>query len=169
MLNTSKMLAVPAILIASLSLAGCSNNQVATQNVNTIYQVTDFVKYKGSYVGNNSAVGNILSMLPAHDYMVGFSLQTEQKPYGITANYKANQSGENNYYDFWNSKKPDELLERNSAVLFSLVKNVDVISINVEDVGMKTYTFTRTDVQQKYGDISKLLNAQSSFNSFLNA
>lgn len=90
----------------------------------TSYQVSDFVKYKNSYVGDNSAVGNILSMLPAHDYIAGFSLQTEKKPYGVTVNYRANQSGVNNYYHFWSNKNPGEILERNAAVLFSLIQNV---------------------------------------------
>lgn len=162
------MLTVPVVLIVSLSLVGCGNNQVATQSTKNSYQLNDFVKYKGSFVGDNSAVGNILSMLPAHDYLAKFSLETGHVPYGITANYQANQSALNKYYDFWNSKHPDELLERNAAVLFSLVRNVDVVSFNVQDVGKKTYTFTRTNVQQKYGSLSRILHSQASLTNFLN-
>ncbi len=163
-----KILAIPVILILSLSLVGCNNNEVAIQSTISPYHLADLLKYKDSYVGNNSAVGNILSVLPAHDYMASFSLETGQKPYGITVNYQANQSNLKNYYDFWNVKHPDELLERNASVLFSLVQNVDVVHFNVQDVGKKTYTFTRTDVQQKYGDLSRILHSQASLTNFLN-
>ncbi|WAH39216.1 DUF4825 domain-containing protein [Alicyclobacillus dauci] len=161
------MLAVPLILTSSLCLAGCSTSHSSNQTMTKTYHVVDFLKYKGTYVGDNSAVGNILSMLPAHNYMAGFSLQTEHKPYGITVNYTENQKlGPDNYYDFWNSKKPDELLERNAAALFSLVQNVDSIQFHVQDVG--NFTYNRADLQQKYGDLSSLLHDQSSFNNFLN-
>ncbi|MFB5193229.1 DUF4825 domain-containing protein [Alicyclobacillus fastidiosus] len=163
-----RMLAIPLILIVSVGLSGCSSNQVANQSAYTPYHLADLLKYKGSYVGNNSAVGSILSMLPGHDYMASFSLETEQKPYGIAVNYQPKQSVSSNYSDFCNNKRPDELLERNAAVLFSLVQNVDVVNFNAPDVGKKTYTFTRTDVQQKYGDLSRILHNQASFTNFLN-
>ena len=44
--------------------------------------------YKGTYVGNNSAVGTILNKLPANEYLTGFSLKTNQSPYEITIAYK---------------------------------------------------------------------------------
>lgn len=161
-------LAAPVMLIISLGVVGCGNNHVANQNAVSSYHLSDLLKYKGSYVGNNSAVGNILSVLPAHDYMAGFSLQTEKKPFGITVHYQSNQAGSTDYHDLWNKTRPDKLLERNAAVLFSLVQNVDVINFDVQGIGKETYTFTRTAVQTKYGDLSRILHHQDSLIKFLN-
>lgn len=79
---------------------------MANQSAYTPYHLADLLKYKGSYVGNNSAVGSILSMLPGHDYMASFSLETEQKPYGIAVNYQPKQSVSSNYSDFCNRNVP---------------------------------------------------------------
>ncbi|QSO54769.1 DUF4825 domain-containing protein [Alicyclobacillus curvatus] len=191
MLHQAKWRLVPLLVVATLTIVGCSTNQgtgqssgqspvqnpgqgsgqssgqSSGQGTNSALQRTGFLKYEGSYVGDNSAVGQILSMLPAHNYVDKFSLQTEHKPYGITVYYRPGQSGVNAYDQFWNGNKPDVLMAKNAAVLFSLVQNADVIHFDVQDVS--TYTFTRADVQQKYGDLSKLFHDDSSFTKFLNS
>ena len=100
---------VPVIIIVSLSLIGCVGNSTKTshQKMETISQVKidDLLKYKGSYVGDNSAVGNIIAKLPANNYNEGFSLQTDKEPYGIIVNYKVNENlGTDDYNNFWSKK-----------------------------------------------------------------
>lgn len=173
MKNKFKIL-VPAIIIISLSLIGCGSNSTKTPNqkVETISQVKidDLLKYKGSYVGDNSAVGNIIAKLPANVYNAGFSLQTNKEPYEITINYKANQNlGVRDYNNFWSNKRPDEFLEKNAVVLLSLIQNADIIEFNVDNVGEGSYKYTRKALEQKYGgDLKNLLKDETSFKSFLN-
>lgn len=153
----------PIIIIISLSLIGCKSNSITTptKNVKTTSQINtdDLLKYKGSYVGDNSAIGHIISELPAREYNAGFNLETTKEPYGITINYKANQSlGIENYNDFWKNKNLDEFLEKNAVILLALIQNSDYIQFNIDDVGKESYNYTRNDLEQKYGvDLKDLL------------
>lgn len=173
MKNKFKIL-VPVIIILSLSLIGCksSSTQISNQDVKTTSQVKtyDLVKYKGSYVGDNSSVGNIIAKLPANAYNAGFSLQTNKEPYGITINYKANQNlGEEDYNKFWSGKKINEFLEKNAVVVLSLIQNADVIEFNVDNIGEKSYKYDRKNLEQKYGgDLKNLFKDDTSFEKFLN-
>ena len=164
MKNKFKIL-VPVIIIILLSLIGlgCGSSN------KTSNQIDDLLKYKGSYVGDNSAVGNIIAMLPANVYNAGFSLQTNKEPYEITINYKANKNlGEENYNNFWNSKKPNEFLEKDAVVLLSLIPNADIVEFNVDNVGEKSYKYARKDLVQKYGgDLKDLFKDKTSFKNFL--
>ena len=163
------------IIIVSLSLIGCESNssKISKQDVKTISQVKtyDLLKYKGSYVGDNSSVGNVIGKLPANAYSAGFSLETNKQPYGITINYKANQSlGEEDYNKFWSGKKINEFLEKNAVVLLSLIQNADVIEFNVDNIGEKTYKYDRKSLEQKYGgDLKNLFKDDTSFEKFLNS
>lgn len=47
----------------------------------------DIFKYKNSYVGDNSAVGNIINQLQGAEHLEIFELETKEKPYGITLDY----------------------------------------------------------------------------------
>lgn len=163
MSNKFKIL-LSIILTVSLSLIGCGSNSLKTSNKDNY----DFIKYKDSYVGDNSSVVNILSNLPAHEYGAGCSLQTNRKPYEIMVNYNVNRSlGEDNYNKFWKNKKAYELLEKNAVVLLSLIKNVDVIRFNIFNIDKKSYT--RQELEQKYdGDLKKLFKDNDSVKKFLN-
>jgi hypothetical protein len=173
MKNRFKIL-VPIIVIISLSLIGCVSNskKISNQKVETFSQVktNDLMKYKGSYVGDNSAVRNIIAELPANVYSAGFSLQTNKKPYGIIINYKENQNlGSEDYNNFWNNKKPNEILEKNAVILFSLIQNSYTIEFNVDNIGKKSYKYNRKVLERKYGgDFKKILKNETSFKNFLN-
>ena len=160
MKNKLSILIIMTIILLSLSACG-------TDSKSDLY---DLMEYKDSYVGNNSAVGNIIAMLPANAYGSGFSLQTETEPYGITINYSINQKlGEENYNKFWSDKKINEFLEKNAVVLFALVKNVDVIEFNVDQIGEEQYEYNRKSLEEKYGeDLKKMFPEKMSFENFLN-
>ncbi|MDC2864202.1 DUF4825 domain-containing protein [Bacillus sp. BP-3] len=44
---------------------------------------TDLFQYKNSYVGDNSAVGNIIKQLAHNKELNQISLETKKEPYGI--------------------------------------------------------------------------------------
>lgn len=155
MKNKFKVL-VPVILTVSLSLIGCGNNsdKISTQDGKTTSQIEtyDLIKYKDSYVGDNSSVGNIIGKLPGNEYNAGFSLQTDKEPYGITINYKAKENlSEDNYNKFWSDKKVTEFLEKNAVVVLALVKNAEIIEFNVDSIGEVNYKYDRKSLEQKYG------------------
>ncbi|EJP6472469.1 DUF4825 domain-containing protein [Clostridium botulinum] len=164
---------IPLIIILSLSLIGCGMNSYKKskdniKNTSTV-EAYDLIKYKGSYVGDNSSVGNIIKNLPASEYSAGFSLQTSKEPYEITVNYKTNENlGEENYNKFWSDKKPAKLLEKNAVVLLSLITNAEIIKFNVDNIGKESYEYNRKSLKQKYGSLEKLFNDNDSLNKFLN-
>ena len=131
----------------------------AEKKVNNISDINmeELKKYKDSYVGDNSAVINILSNLPLNTYVSELSLKTDRKPYEITVNYKENPAlGLDDYNNFWKDKNPNEVLEKNAALMFSLIKNTDVIEFNVENIGEKNYKYTRDELKEKYGEDFKV-------------
>lgn len=161
------------IIIVSLSLINRGSNflEKPNQNKKSTSQVKayDLVKYKGSYVGDNSAVGNIIEKLPANEYNAGFSLQTNKEPYEITINYKVNQKlGEENYNKFWNDKEINEFLEKNAVVLLSLISNAEIIEFRVDNIGEKSYKYDRKNLEQKYGiNLTELFKDNTSIKNFL--
>ncbi|HCL4546859.1 DUF4825 domain-containing protein [Clostridium botulinum] len=172
MKNKLKVL-VPVIIILSLNLIGCGVNseKKSKENIKNSSKVEtyDLIKYKGTYVGDNSSVGSIIKNLPANEYSAGFSLQTTKEPYEVTVNYKTNENlGEENYNKFWKDKKVEELLEKNSVVLLYLIPNAKIIKFNVENIGEESYKYDRKNLEQKYGNLKSLFKDNDSLNKFLN-
>ena len=77
-------------LLVLLLLSGCNSND--RNNNNDIFQ------FKDSFVGDNSAVGNIVNQLPGAEQLNGFELKTNEEPYGIILNYDWTES-EQEYKD----------------------------------------------------------------------
>jgi hypothetical protein len=129
---------IPYFILLSIvlvSLTGCSSNNNPSK---------DIFQYKGSYIGNNSAVGNIINELPGSKEFKKFSLQTKEKPYGMVIQY-GNVTG--------NIK---EIYINNATYIFALVKNADWITIEFPN---EKDTLTRQQIQQWYGkDLSKITN-----------
>lgn len=106
----------------------------------------DMFKYKDSYVGDNSAVGNIANQLQGAEHLKGFELETKENPYGVILNYDWSES-EQNY------KKTAVF---NATFLFTLVQNADWITFNFDN---QEYKITKENLQNWYGeDFSELKN-----------
>lgn len=92
-------------------------------------------------VGDNSTVSAIIDALPTPGLVRDtFSLQTDKEPYGITIEYSVSD------YEtaFSDGKLNHAPFEKNAAVIFSLVDNVDNITINVTYENQKeTFRYTR--------------------------
>lgn len=160
MKNKIKILA--AIIIMVIGVTGCNSNHNKTlnkdKNENSKVETYDFIKYKGSDVGNNSSVGNIISNLPMGEYMSEFALQTNTKPYGVSINYKINKDLDN--------KNIDDTIEKNAVVLLSLIENAQTIECNM---GEKSYKYNRADLETKYGEnLKDLFKDNTSIKNFLN-
>ena len=94
--------------------------------------MTELLNYKGSFVGDNSAVGHIIELLPAHEYLDGFELQTSQEPYEVTINYKSFDEATVELEDGSTSKVAlNEVLQGNSMIILSLVTNAEIVNFNI--------------------------------------
>ncbi|MBG9801541.1 DUF4825 domain-containing protein [Brevibacillus laterosporus] len=121
---------------------------------------TDLFQYKNSYVGDNSAVGNIVKQLTHNKELKQISLETKKEPYGITLEYK----------DIDAKKLDKELKETvisNSTFLFALIKNVDWITFKYPD---QEFSVRKDKLQDWYNnkldgfeneeDLKKLIQGQ---------
>lgn len=87
-------------------------------------------EYQGTYVGDNSAVGNIIKNLYSGKHYDTFSLETKEEPYGIIINYK-----EDTYTKVYQN------IEKDALILFKLIDNASFVKFNVNN---KSYSFDRT-------------------------
>ncbi|CAH8705030.1 DUF4825 domain-containing protein [Paenibacillus thiaminolyticus] len=124
------------LFVLLLTLAGCdSNSRSAGAGDKDIFQ------YKNSYVGDNSAIGSILGMLPQSDRLKQFSLNTAEKPYRITVQYNEAASP-------MSESEIRETVIFNATFLFALVQNVDQVHLELEG---QSYLITREQLQSWYG------------------
>ena len=144
-------------MLLSLVLVGCGKPT----------NMTDLLNYKGSYVGDNSAVGHIIELLPAHEYLDGFELQTSQEPYEVTINYKSFDEATVELEDGSTSKVAlNEVLQGNSMIILSLVTNAEIVTFNIGD--QETITFDRTTLSENYGnDLESISEDVSSLQNFI--
>lgn len=134
------------LFVLLLALAGCdSNSRSGGAGDKDIFQ------YKNSYVGDNSAIGSILGMLPQSDRLKQFSLSTAEKPYRITVQYNEAASP-------MSESEIRETVIFNATFLFALVRNVDQVHLELEG---QSYLITREQLQNWYGkDLDQFENEQ---------
>lgn len=129
-------------LLLALFLNGCSSSNAVNE---------DIFQYKDSYVGDNSAVRNIVGQLQNAEHFEGFELKTKEKPYGMVLGYE----------DIKGTKIDDvskETVIYNATFIFALVKNAGWITF---DFGNQTHTVTREELQDWYGkELGEFENAE---------
>ena len=121
----------------------------------------DWSDYKGTYVGNNSAVGAILNELPAHEYLEDFSLKTDQPPYEMTIRYKNFQQTEAEI-DKEEARvvSAKTALKGNAILLFALIENVEGIHFKLQ--GQEEVSFNREELTKEFGDLESVVQDESS-------
>ncbi|MES1047737.1 DUF4825 domain-containing protein [Heyndrickxia oleronia] len=116
------------LTLVVILLIGCSANK----DQEGIFQ------FKDSYVGDNSAVGNIVKQLQSGESLKGIELKTKEKPYGMILNYNWIES-EQIY---------KETVINNATYIFALVHNVEWIRFHFND---REYKITKEEIQTWYG------------------
>ena len=153
-------------------MVGCgkSTEQKAVSPESKV-NLTTVLKYKDSYVGDNSAIVNIVNNLPANIYNVGIELQTTSKPYEITIRYKGFDDIDIRFEDgsLVSSSFP-YVMKNNALIILSLVKNVDIVNFDVDDGTVITYE--RTDLVNSYKDdfgnnLEEITKDKSSLENFI--
>jgi Domain of unknown function (DUF4825) len=138
-------------MLTLLLLNGCNSKN----NVNE-----DIFQYRNSYIGDNSAVGNIINQLPSNEQFIQLSLQTNEEPYGMVLEYEDTEAS-------MTEEVIRETVIYNATYLFALVKNAEWITFNF---GEQEQSITREELQKWYGkelreisngeDLKKLIQTQ---------
>ncbi|WP_353095950.1 M56 family metallopeptidase [Tissierella praeacuta] len=120
-----------------LSLKGKKYTQ-KEDNMNKLYEM------KGSKIGNNSAVGNILSYIEFPEELTadGIQLFTKEEPYGLQVNFKGSAMK-------YISMSSNEAWKSQSLILFSLIDNLDYIKYAIDD-GKESIVVSNID--REYAD-----------------
>lgn len=177
-MKNKRFMVIIFILLFSLHLTGCKNQsaQISESYIEDFTQVKvdELMKYKDSYIGDNSAVINIVSALPGNRYDPSFSLKTKEKPYGLAISYKVNEKVEDEgYLNFWKDINSEKLLENNAMILFSLIPNVESIKFEIEGIDNVTeysYEYSRKELESKYNlNLVDLSVNKESFGDYLKA
>lgn len=98
------------VMICLIALSACAR----TDSDTSVFQ------YKGSLVGDNSAVTNISRMVTTMATVDRFKLQTKQEPYGVELYYENDEP-----YAF---TRIDKEVHQQSLYLYYLIDNLDYIS-----------------------------------------
>ncbi|MBD8038233.1 DUF4825 domain-containing protein [Solibacillus sp. A46] len=149
-----------SMLFVLIVLSGCSQNADSK---------ADIFQYKNSYIGDNSAVGNIVNQLNDSNELKQISLHTKEQPYGITLEY--------NDITAKSDKEIKKTVIENATYLFALIQNVDWVTFKFS---ANEFAVTKTEIQHWYNnqldgfeneeDLKKLikdhLNSEDSVNQF---
>ena len=154
---------VLVVLVISLLLFAVYSNK---NGQNETSNIAELLKYKNSYVGDNSAVGNILYHLDGSQYVQHFSLKTREKPYGIEISYGIKDNVHKMEFDkYWTEEKTKVIFLNNATTLFGLVKNVDYININLDTEPKRILTVSREEMEKFYGnDIQLFADSEEKWN-----
>ncbi|MEY8417306.1 M56 family metallopeptidase [Tissierella praeacuta] len=92
--------------------------------------MNELYKLKGTKIGNNSKVGNILNLLDFPEELTpsGMELFTKEEPYGLQVNFKAHAETQMKYI----AMSSDYIWRAQSLILFSLIDNLDYIKYSID-------------------------------------
>ena len=118
------VISISALLCVVVMFCLLSNPRTEREpNATQDLSVENLWKNRTEYVGNNSAVGNIISNLTFPDKITydSFELYTNAHPYSVTVNFKTDRATQEHYSDGANQQ---EFL-KNAFIMFSLIENVE--------------------------------------------
>ncbi len=91
----------------------------------------------GGYIGDNSAVGNIIYNLSFPEEMTyrQFALQTDDsEPYAVTITFALSEANKEEYdLDAPNRQEEVAQLRQNACIMFSLIENAEIVNFKLVD------------------------------------
>lgn len=143
------------LLLVALIASGCDSKSKGEEPLDIKFgYVGDLFKFKDAYVGDSSAVGNIVSRLKNAKQFKGFELKTDEEPYGIILNYSIEES-EQDY---------KEIVIYNATFLFVLIQNADWIMFNFAN---EEYTITKEKLRNWYGEDFSGMQSEDKVKTFI--
>lgn len=153
-----------SVILCSMVLMGCQSEKEETKE-NT---VKEFLAFKDSTIGDSSEVVNMSYLLPGGKYVKRISLQTDQKPYGITIDYGVKEGTnikEEVFEDDWNEEVTKRTFLNNATTYFILIDNVDVVEFTLHTKAPKSFKITRQEIDDFYGkDVRKYADDEKAWN-----
>jgi len=126
--------AVIACIVAGICLL--SNPKEKKEKTAASYehpQAEQLFEHRTAYVGDNSAVGNIVSLLefPTDVKYDHIELQTSAEPYGVDIYFKVTPEVKAAYH----ASEPDhiDVFRENACLMFSLIGNADKVTFRLDD------------------------------------
>ncbi|QUI24438.1 DUF4825 domain-containing protein [Vallitalea pronyensis] len=139
-------------IMLTVVIVGCYSGGGETINEDVTLENMDLEKlatYKKSYVGDNSAVGNILDRLLGNKYRQTFSLTEDSitSHYGLSDSTKEEEKTElEDALEGYVEDHGNQLFFNNALALFILVQNVDVVTFEIDTQTPVTFTVNRDDM-----------------------
>lgn len=155
-------------LVSSIALAiGLLTNPISIKPYNKSL-VTQLLKNKTEYVGNNSKIGGIIYSLTFLENIVydSFELKTTSEPYSIIINLKT----DGDTVDLYRDEVNQEQFRDNAIIMFALIGNVENINFNIDD-GLAPYSiqYTRGWANKLYGiDVRDFAESKEEFSKLIN-
>ncbi|MDR6749522.1 MULTISPECIES: DUF4825 domain-containing protein [Bacillus] len=141
------------LLLLTVVLSGCSSH--ATEQKSDIKGIEDISlkqlsKHKNSYIGDNGAIGAILSDLPGNvirEYEI-----VDEKELKVTYGVKEDANDTEEQFDtFWFDKK--DTIEKNylynALALFILIDNAEQVTLKMNSNDKQSVTFKRQELEKK--------------------
>ncbi len=118
--------------------------------------------YTGTKVGDNTAVGAILDLLPTRGLRrTSFELNTDSEPYGIVIYYDVTDEAK----AYKDGKLDKTLSDKNAAIIFSLVENADIITMNIAD---EQLTYKREKIEKQFdADVREYSHEPKKFTQYV--
>ncbi len=158
---------VVAVIFATVVLAVNPNEAKTEQSL-----AGQFLQYKTDYVGNNSKVGGIISLLefPENVSYDSFELKTNAEPYAVTIKLSVGPTLKEYYTDTSRQQK----FEYDAAVMLSLIGNAGTINFKLsngsDDSSPLVLVYTRDWADQQYGqDVRLFAGSKEEFGKLLYA
>ena len=138
-----------------LKLLSCSLLVIlVASGCNTKTSEADLFQYKNAYVGDNSAVINIVNHSMQSEKFRGLELKTKKTPYGIILNYDGSES----------EKNDKKTVIYNATYLFALIQNAEWITFNFDH---QEYKITRKALIEWYGEDFSTLQSEKELKTLI--
>jgi beta-lactamase regulating signal transducer with metallopeptidase domain len=129
---------------------------------------SQLLKNKTEYVGDNSKVGGIISLLmfPKNIAYDSFELLTNSEPFAIIVNLKTDTESR----DLYSGEANQQQFQDNAVIMFALIGNVEYINFSIDD-GLAPYSiqYTREWANHQYGkDVRDFARSKEEFSKLIN-
>lgn len=168
-MNKKIKILIPTAILAVVGFIGYKAKVVKSNKAITKNKISDLLNYRNTVIGTNIAINKILSALTGGAYVSNFKIQSPEDNYAIIIDYDSR--GDKEGYDaFLSDESIAEILEKNATILFALVDNLKGVVINVAEHSQASYTFTREELEEKYGiNLASFVSNEKAMEAFMNS
>ncbi len=133
---------------------------IATSKVLRYINIENLISYQGTAVGESDVLRVVLrEKLPAGEFVDSFDITLNK----LTISYKLTErSGytQDEFYEYWDLESAQQLVMYNASSLFALVRNLDIVEINIQGYEQPSFIMTRETAESIYG-VGSLLEIDS--------